>query len=116
MVPVTKSFIELFQELRISKAQFVRELGVAKMTLENVLTEKNLPSIKLIYRIMELYPWVNPAWLLTNQGPMKLKDAKDYTHLKQIIKEQEQVIRDLRLLVETQNKAINLLEKMHHEK
>ena len=113
MVPVTKSFIEVFQELRITKAQFVRELGIAKMTLENILTEKNLPSLKIIYRLLELYPWINPTWLLTNQGAMKLKDAEDYERLEQKVNEQEQIIRDLRLLVDTQNKAISLLEKMH---
>lgn len=116
MVPVTKSFIELFHELRITKAQFVRELGVAKMTLENILTEKNLPSIKVIYRLMEIYPWVNPGWLLTNKGPMRLEDVTKCDDLQYKIEEQERIIRDLRLLVDTQNKAIALLEKMQNKK
>jgi transcriptional regulator with XRE-family HTH domain len=115
MVPVTKSFIELFQHLRITKAQFVRDLGIAKQTLENILLEKNLPGIKVIYRVLDVYPWVNPSWLLTNEGPMKKAEAKDYERLEKMLEEKDKAIRDLRMLAETQKKAIELLEKLHKQ-
>ena len=113
MIPVTKSIIELFNELNISKAQFIRDLNVAKQTIENIFLENNLPGTKVIYRILEAYPWVNPAWLITNEGSMR-KDSEGFSSAAlEALREKERVIEDLRRLTKTQDLAIDLLKKTH---
>lgn len=111
MIPVTKSFIELFNELNITKAQFIRDLNVAKQTVENIFLENNLPGMKVIYRILDAYPWVSPEWLITNEGPMRKDEKVVPDSVLSALKEKDRIIEDLRMLVRTQDIAIDLLNK-----
>jgi len=108
--PVTRSLNEILEELRISKAQFVRDLDVSRQTVINILSGKFLPSLTIIYKILEVYPWVNPGWLITNEGNMRKADSKEgEDRLKERILQLEESITILRKTVDTQDLTIKLL-------
>lgn len=55
----------------LSRDKFAPQTGISKTTLVNYETgERNPPSDYLI-KILELYPDISPAWLLTGEGEIK---------------------------------------------
>jgi DNA-binding XRE family transcriptional regulator len=117
--PITRSLNELIEELRITKAQFVRDLDVSRQTVINILSGKVLPSLSVIYKILEVYPWVNPGWLISNEGNMRRADSKEgEDRLKERLTEIEESKALLEKSIEVQDLAIKLLleEKQKKEK
>ena len=110
--PVTRSLNMLIDELRITKAQFMRDLDVSRQTIINILSGKFLPSVNIIYKILEAYPWVNSGWLITNEGNMRKADSKEgEDFFKKKIEILEENITALKKIIETQDLVIKLLKE-----
>ncbi len=71
----------------LSRDKFAPQTGISKTTLVNYETgERNPPSDYLI-KILELFPEISPAWLLTGEGvmkrPVRLSDSEAHQALKE---------------------------------
>lgn len=66
---------ERIKLIRGSKSQdaFSQEVGVSKMTIGRWERGERTPDADDLNRILMAYPDINPAWLLTGEGEMKLE-------------------------------------------
>lgn len=112
MEPVNQSFVDLLEELRITKVQLSKDLAISRQTTDNITNGTFLPSLKIIYRALEAYPWLNPGWLITNEGSMrKVEDNGQEGMVKMKIEMLESTISELRRTVEAQEITIELLNE-----
>nr|WP_320048859.1 S24 family peptidase [uncultured Desulfuromonas sp.] len=51
-----------------AREKFAQRLGVSRNTIANYETGHRMPDAPFLNRILELYPEVNPTWLLTGEG------------------------------------------------
>ncbi len=117
MEPVNQSFVDLLAELRITKVQLSRDLVISRQTTDNITNGSFLPSLKIIYKTLEAYPWLNPGWLITNEGTMrKIDNAEGEDRMKFKIEMLEQAISELKRTVEAQELTIELLNEYRKNK
>ncbi|MBN2275123.1 MAG: helix-turn-helix transcriptional regulator [Bacteroidales bacterium] len=65
-----EQILKLLSFLNISATQFAEEIGVQRSSISHILSERNKPSYDFIIKILDKYPEINPAWLLTGNGEM----------------------------------------------
>lgn len=53
---------------RLSRDKFAPQTGISKTTLVNYETGERTPPSDYLVKILELYPDISPAWLLTGEG------------------------------------------------
>jgi transcriptional regulator with XRE-family HTH domain len=58
----------------ISREKFAPQTSISKTTLVNYESDIRDPGAGYLYKLLELYPDVNPTWLLTGEGNME-RDA-----------------------------------------
>jgi phage repressor protein C with HTH and peptisase S24 domain len=59
-----------------SRPKFAVLTGVSKNTLENYETGASHPNSEYLNKLLDLYPDINPAWLLRGEGAMKRGDVR----------------------------------------
>ncbi len=117
MEPVNQSFIDLLNELRITKVQMSRDLAISRQTTDNITNGSFLPSLRIIYKTLEAYPWLNPGWLITNEGTMrKIDNAEGEDRMKLEIEMLKNEILQLRKTSEAQELTIELLNEYRKNK
>jgi transcriptional regulator with XRE-family HTH domain len=62
--------IKLLTHFNLSATRFAEEIGVQRSSISHILSGRNKPSYDFIVKIMEKYPTIDPAWLLTGNGEM----------------------------------------------
>ncbi len=109
MEPIAKSYRELLGKYNLSKAAMCKKLGVAKQTLDNIVNGVSLPGMKIIYKTLEVFPDIDPTWLITYEGEMIPTESDCDKCLKQV----EQLKRELETvtkLAEAQETILNLMK------
>lgn len=53
---------------RINASKFAEMLGVGPSSISHILAGRNNPGYELIVKILEVFPAVNPEWLLLGKG------------------------------------------------
>ncbi len=66
---------QLCKALRLSPEDFARRLNVPVHRIEEVLQSKRYPTLKLIARVLQAIPDVNPSWLLNGAGAMLIQQT-----------------------------------------
>ncbi len=73
----------------LNAAEFSKKVKINSSVVSNILNAKNQPSFDAVQRIIEAYPEVNVAWLMTGRGAMLA--SVDATSSPENNAEQEQV-------------------------
>lgn len=55
----------------VSRDKFAPHTGISKTALVNYETDVRDPGAEYLNKLLELFPDINPAWLLTGEGEMK---------------------------------------------
>jgi len=84
----------LIEEKKMSKSAFAKSLGKGPNGLDSVIVRGSVPNADLLTKIIEVYPEVNPVWLLTGQGEMFLP-IEERSGLESRVKELEMYSRQL---------------------
>ena len=63
-------FVQLIQELGLSKNAFAQSLGKTATVIQHLVDERNKPGFDLLSKVLEVYPNVSSDWLLLGQGTM----------------------------------------------
>lgn len=81
-----KDRIRLIMKARnLSAAQFAQTIDVKPANLSHILSGRNKPSLDFLQKVIENYPNVNAAWLITGETrvgeemPVKNEAAKEST-------------------------------------
>lgn len=61
---------QLLDWQQLSPTQFADLIGVGRPVMSHILSERNKPSLEVFQRIVEAFPAVSMAWLLSGTGEM----------------------------------------------
>lgn len=61
---------------KLNQDDFASAVGVSKMTVGRWERGERAPDFENLHKILELYPYINPGWLLSGEGAME-KGSKE---------------------------------------
>ena len=54
----------------LTAGDFCKKLQIQRSALTHILSGRNNPSLSLVQKILQVFPEINPDWLLLDQGKM----------------------------------------------
>jgi transcriptional regulator with XRE-family HTH domain len=61
---------------QLTPAKFAEVIGIQRSAMSHIMTGRNNPSLDVIKKILEKYPYIDPDWLLSGKGSMMRNDIK----------------------------------------
>lgn len=71
---LNKRIKEIISLDKLSDTQFANKIGVPQTTVSNIFKRDSDVKSSLLNRILDVYPYVSPTWLLRGKGEMYLQD------------------------------------------
>lgn len=71
--------IQIMSSEGLTPSQFAEEIGVQRATISHITHNRNKPSNKVVSKILERFPSINPNWLLFGSGEMHIDKNNDNT-------------------------------------
>jgi transcriptional regulator with XRE-family HTH domain len=68
----TQRIIHLLQDKKMSATQFSEAIGIQRAAMSHITSGRNNPSADVITKIIDRFEDINPRWLLTGKGTMKV--------------------------------------------
>ena len=100
---------EICDKLNLSKADFTRRIGLeSNATISRIASGKVNPSYEVLKKIVEGFPEINIAWLLTGEGEMMSGKTTEPQEKKTEPSERE-VIQIMKEQIAEQKKMIDFL-------
>jgi len=56
----------------LSPAEFADKIGVQRSSMSHILNGRNQPSASFLQKMFQIYPLLNPRWLMIGDGAMNL--------------------------------------------
>ncbi|MEI6766624.1 MAG: helix-turn-helix transcriptional regulator [Bacteroidota bacterium] len=96
----------------MSASQFADKIGVQRSGISHILSGRNQPSLDFITRILNVYPDINPEWLIHGAGIMIKPDLFSTEPAKKVeVKKLEPEISPLSVSVPPEPVQIQVVEK-----
>ncbi|HPR57202.1 MAG TPA: helix-turn-helix transcriptional regulator [Bacteroidales bacterium] len=103
---VNDRIAEFIRVKGMRQSEFAKMIGVKDNRLSTIISNNNNPNFEFIQKTMSVYRELNPDWLILGEGTMFRpesgeistgqsegeSDGGDVRYLKQIIKQQEEMI------------------------
>jgi len=71
---------QIIKEEQLTAVQFAKETGIQQASLSHILNGRNNPSLEIIKKIHQRFPYINVDWLLYGEGNMvELQKREHYT-------------------------------------
>lgn len=68
---------KIMQKTGLSSAMFAKMVGLKQAALSHILTGRNNPSLDVIMKINQAFPYINLEWLLYGKGEMGSIESKE---------------------------------------
>lgn len=68
----TVRILRIMKEVNMNATQFSEAIGIQRAAMSHIMSGRNNPSADVIAKIAERFETINPGWLLTGKGNMKL--------------------------------------------
>ena len=68
----TQRIIRIMQDKNMNPTRFAEEIGIQRAAMSHIKLGRNNPSADVLTKIIERFEDINPGWLLTGKGSMKL--------------------------------------------
>jgi len=68
---------QIIDDLKISKAEFAKEIDVQRSSISHITSGRNKPSLDIVLKILERYPQYSTDWLLFGSGK-KFNQTEDH--------------------------------------
>ena len=68
----TQRINEIMQHKRMSATQFSEAIGIQRAAMSHITLGRNNPSADVLTKILEHFTDINPGWLMTGKGAMKI--------------------------------------------
>lgn len=62
--------VEFLASEKISPAEFADKIGVQRSSMSHILNGRNYPSATFLQKMLQVYPSLNPRWLMIGDGSM----------------------------------------------
>jgi transcriptional regulator with XRE-family HTH domain len=86
---INERILLIMREKGLNKNSLSRQIGLTQPALKKIERNENLPSFKLLFGLLQLFPTISAEWLLTGNGSMTKGDntsdagsAADASHLR----------------------------------
>lgn len=60
----------------MSPSRFAEAIGIQRAAMSHILSGRNNPSLDVITKVLERYPYIDPDWLLFGKGNMLKHDTR----------------------------------------
>jgi transcriptional regulator with XRE-family HTH domain len=100
--------IEVMDTKGLTKSSFAAKLGVSLPLIAHICSGRNKPGIELIQKVMQVFPDVNPYWLLLGQGNM-FNQSTPKADLSYILRQ----INDLKVLTKEPKAIFKTISSYH---
>ncbi|MFN5664915.1 MAG: helix-turn-helix domain-containing protein [Bacteroidota bacterium] len=100
--------IEVMDTKGLTKSSFAAKLGVSLPLIAHICSGRNKPGIELIQKVMQVFPDVNPYWLLLGQGNM-FNQSTPKADLSDILRQ----INDLKVLTKEPKAIFKTISSYH---
>lgn len=112
---INERLAQLIQALNKNHKTFAESIGKSPTVIYNTVNGRNKPSFDVLESICEIYPHVNPAWLLKGEGEMmKISSPTDKApdgYLQEHIKQLEESFSKLANQLDVKDKQIEGLQR-----
>ena len=68
----TLRIIRIMEEEKMNATQFAETIGIQRAAMSHLINGRNNPSADVITRIVERFDTINPRWLLSGKGSMRI--------------------------------------------
>lgn len=75
----TIRILDVMKEVDMNATQFSEAIGIQRAAMSHIMSGRNNASVDVIAKIIERFKTINPGWLLTGEGPMKLTESNNNT-------------------------------------
>lgn len=107
----------IIKSKNLSVEAFAEQTGTTRGTLNQMFKNDSNPKLPLLEACVNLFPDLNPRWLLTGKGNVwETKDASQYEVLQKRVVEMEDVMNNVVLKMEEQVTAAFIEFKERIEK
>ena len=99
---VNNRILLIMKEKNLNKNSLSKQIGLSQPAITKIENHKNLPSFKLLFELLRLFPDISAEWLLIGKGEMyktseqpDLASAAQVALLKEQLAEKDQKIAQL---------------------
>ncbi|MDR1646112.1 MAG: helix-turn-helix domain-containing protein [Tannerellaceae bacterium] len=66
--------LQIMHREGLTPAKFAEVINIQRSAMSHIMTERNNPSLDVVMKILERFPYVDPDWLLHGKGEMVRKN------------------------------------------
>jgi transcriptional regulator with XRE-family HTH domain len=67
--------LQIMHREGLTSARFAEVIGIQRSAMSHIMTGRNNPSLDVVTKILEKYPFINSDWLLFGKGEMVRKNT-----------------------------------------
>jgi DNA-binding XRE family transcriptional regulator len=67
--------LQIMHREGLTPAKFAETIDIQRSAMSHIMTERNKPSLDVVIKILEKYPYINPDWLLFGKGDLVGKNT-----------------------------------------
>ena len=71
--------IRIMEDENMNATQFAEAIGIQRAAMSHITNGRNNPSADIITKVVKRFNTVNPGWLLTGDGSMRINDNGSVT-------------------------------------
>ena len=65
--------VKIMEDVNMNATQFAEAIGIQRAAMSHLMKGRNNPSADIITKVVKRFNTINPGWLLTGDGNMKIK-------------------------------------------
>ena len=69
--------IKIMENEKMNSTQFAEAIGIQRAAMSHLTTGRNKPSADIITKVVKRFNTIDPIWLLTGEGNMKMNPESD---------------------------------------
>lgn len=72
--------LEIMEKERLTSSRFAESIGIQRSAMSHIISGRNNPSLDVVTKILERFPYINSDWLIFGKGEMcKNTEYTDFT-------------------------------------
>lgn len=91
---VNDRIVQIMRSNGFNKNSFAKLLGMSQPAIRQIENNENLPSLKMILGIIQVFPSISAEWLLTGKGDM-FRSESTTDPLNELLLSQQRTIENL---------------------
>ena len=73
----SQRIISIMEDENMNATQFADTIGIKRASMSHLMIGRNKPSADVIAKVLERFHTINPQWLLSGKGSMRIKPGNE---------------------------------------